>query len=242
MSSIPVSSKGNVDLFVTLRGENAQQLLPEITFDDGHVSNFEFALPILQSRNLRAWFFITVGWTGHKTRVHGLAGVARTPARPDRSSALMAGATLFSLIAMPPNSITNWPMQDSRWKTNSEPPSPQCLCRAADTISVSSTACHEAGYTQVFTSIPKAEPDPTAHTIGRLNVRGDMTLEWIANLFQPGSNLLSSLERQYHRKAAAKRLLGDQPLRKTLVDSQPKRIRTPKLENLAAREDSAHHQ
>ena len=39
---------------------------PEVTFDDGHISNFEFALPILQSRAIRAWFFITVGWTGRR--------------------------------------------------------------------------------------------------------------------------------------------------------------------------------
>jgi hypothetical protein len=70
-------------------------------------------------------------------------------------------------------------------------------------------ACYEAGYTQVFTSIPKAEPDPTAQTIGRLNIRGDMTQDWIAKLFLPGSNVLSGLERQYQRKATAKSILGD---------------------------------
>jgi hypothetical protein len=45
--------------------------------------------------------------------------------------------------------------------------------------------------------------------VGRLNVRGDMTLEWIRNVLQPGSRTLASLERQYRIKAVAKRLLGD---------------------------------
>jgi hypothetical protein len=45
--------------------------------------------------------------------------------------------------------------------------------------------------------------------VGRLNVRGDMTLEWIRNVLQPGSRTLSSLGRQYRIKAAGKRLLGD---------------------------------
>jgi len=68
------------------------------------------------------------------------------------------------------------------------------------------TACQDAGYEQVFTSIPRAEPDPTAPTIGRLNIRGDMSIEWVTQLFQPGSTVLSGLERQYQRKAAAKAL------------------------------------
>jgi len=71
------------------------------------------------------------------------------------------------------------------------------------------TACKDAGYTQIFTSIPRAEADPAGPTVGRLNIRGDMSLEWITKLLQPGSNLLSGLERQYQMKAAAKSLLGD---------------------------------
>src|SRR5665213_3419259 len=55
----------HVDLYVRLRRETAD-LWPEITFDDGHVSNLELAAPILQSRGLTARFFITVGWTGTK--------------------------------------------------------------------------------------------------------------------------------------------------------------------------------
>jgi peptidoglycan/xylan/chitin deacetylase (PgdA/CDA1 family) len=70
-------------------------------------------------------------------------------------------------------------------------------------------ACAEAGYTQVYTSIPKAEPEPAGAAVGRLNVRGDMTLEWIEGLLKPGSTVLSGLERQYKVKAAAKAMLGD---------------------------------
>ena len=71
------------------------------------------------------------------------------------------------------------------------------------------TACRQAGYTKIFTSIPKAETEPSGLTVGRLNIRGDMSLEWISQLFHPGSNVLSGLERQYQMKAAAKSLLGD---------------------------------
>jgi len=37
-----------------------------ITFDDGHDSNYNLALPILQQFGFKAEFFITTGWTGTK--------------------------------------------------------------------------------------------------------------------------------------------------------------------------------
>lgn len=37
-----------------------------LTFDDGHVSNFEVALPILRERSRRACFFVTTDWIGRE--------------------------------------------------------------------------------------------------------------------------------------------------------------------------------
>ena len=71
------------------------------------------------------------------------------------------------------------------------------------------TACQEAGYTEIYTSIPRAETAPFRPMIGRLNIRGNMDLEFIAKALRPDSNVLSSLERQYQIKATAKTLLGD---------------------------------
>ena len=55
---------GHLDLFLEMRKVESPGLWPEVTFDDGHISNFEYALPALLSRGLSARFFITVGWTG----------------------------------------------------------------------------------------------------------------------------------------------------------------------------------
>jgi hypothetical protein len=70
-------------------------------------------------------------------------------------------------------------------------------------------ACRQAGYTQIFTSVPRAEPMPPGFLVGRLNVRGDMTLDRLRSVLQPGNRKLASLERQYRIKAAAKNLMGD---------------------------------
>ena len=50
-----------------------------ITFDDGHVSNFTLALPILQKYGFRAEIFVTSGWIGkenylNKSQLKELAG------------------------------------------------------------------------------------------------------------------------------------------------------------------------
>jgi hypothetical protein len=71
------------------------------------------------------------------------------------------------------------------------------------------TACVEAGYTRVFTSVPKAEALPLGITVGRLNILGDAQPEWIAKLFEPDSTVLTGLGRQYRIKSAAKAMLGD---------------------------------
>ena len=77
--------------------------------------------------------------------------------------------------------------------------------------------------------------------IGRLNVRGDMTLEWLDKLFEPKSNVLSSLGRQHQIKTTAKALLGDSLYEKLwgLVNRQEPET---DMGDVTPREDSAHHQ
>jgi hypothetical protein len=103
------------------------------------------------------------------------------------------------------------------------------------------TACQQAGYTQIFTSVPKAEPEPAGEIVGRLNVRGDMSLEWMSKLLLPDSGVLSNLEREYRIKAAAKSLLGDRLYEKLWAILNRKEPDTD-AEDTAAREDPAHHQ
>jgi peptidoglycan/xylan/chitin deacetylase (PgdA/CDA1 family) len=70
-------------------------------------------------------------------------------------------------------------------------------------------ACAQAGYMQIYTSIPRPESLPQAFTVGRLNILGSRQPEWISSLFEPGSTVLARLDREYRMKAAAKVLLGD---------------------------------
>ncbi len=205
----PADFQKHVDLFVQLRNKENPELWPELTFDDGHISNFEYALPVLQSGNLSARFFITVGWTGNRPGymgwnelrllheagqsigAHGWTHTLLTHCTPKELQTELGSArlTLEDKLGTP---ITTMSLPGGRYNR-------RILA-----------ACEEAGYTEVYTSIPKAEEAPIGPLIGRLNLLGDMSLEWISNLFQPSSSALSSLGRQYRVKAAAKALLGDQ--------------------------------
>jgi peptidoglycan/xylan/chitin deacetylase (PgdA/CDA1 family) len=228
----------HADLFLQLR--NSSSLIPEITFDDGHISNFEHALPILQSRALQAWFFITVGWTGNKP---GYMGWNELRALHQAGQRIGAHGWSHTLLTHCNATQLHHELSDARLTLEDK------LGTSITTMSLPGgrynrkvlTACEQAGYTQVFTSIPKSEPNPAAFTLGRLNIRGDISTEWIANLFQPGNNLLVGLERQYKIKATAKALLGDRIYEKLWSVLNRQETDTDSGEP-AAREDSAHHQ
>lgn len=229
-----------LDLFLKLRENGEPRLWPEVTFDDGHISNFEFALPVLQSHAINAWFFITVGWTGQRP---GYMGWQELRTLHQAGQTIGAHGWTHTLLTHCNAKELHHELTDAKLTLEDK------LGTAITTMSLPGgrynprvlAACQEAGYTQVFTSSPRAEPDPSAQTIGRLNIRGDMSLEWIAKLFHPGSNLLSGLERQYRRKAAAKSLLGDRLYEKLWAILNRKEPDSD-AEEAAASEDSAHHQ
>jgi hypothetical protein len=198
----------HIDYFVQVRKEESRGLWSEVTFDDGHISNFEYALPILQSWGLVARFFITVGWTGKKPGymgwrelrslhesgqligAHGWSHTFLTHCAQEDLNKELSGARLM-LEDKLGTSITTMSLPGGRYNR-------RVLA-----------ACRQAGYTQIYTSVPRAEQTPLGFLIGRLNVRGDMTLERLRNVLQPGSRTLASMERQYRIKAVAKTLLGD---------------------------------
>jgi peptidoglycan/xylan/chitin deacetylase (PgdA/CDA1 family) len=196
------------DLFVQLRQQEKIALRPELTFDDGHISNFQYALPILSSRGIKAHFFITVGWTGNRANYMGWQELR---ALHEAGQSIGAHGWTHKLLTHCTEEELRTELGGARLTLEDK------LGTAITTMSLPGgrynrrvlAACEEAGYTEVYTSIPRAEVAPMGPIVGRLNIRGDMTLEWISSLFQPDSNVLTGLGRQYQLKATAKTLLGD---------------------------------
>jgi hypothetical protein len=200
--------KRHVDLFVRLREANSFSLWPEITFDDGHFSDFEWALPTLQSRGLSARFFITVGWTGKKP---GYMGWRELRLLHECGQSIGAHGWSHTLL-------TNCAQKDlDRELSGARLTLEDKLGTPVTTMSLPGgrydqrvlAACRRAGYSRIYTSVPRSEPAPFGFMVGRLNIRADMKLDWIRSVLQPGSRALSSLERQYRLRSTAKGLLGD---------------------------------
>lgn len=202
-----------MDLISRMSERSDVALSPHVTFDDGHISNFEYALPILQEQNIEAHFFITVGWTGNKQAYMGWRELKHLHASGQRIGAHGWSHTLLTHCS--PHEL-NIELSHSRMKLEDK------LGCAVTTMSLPGgrynrrvlAACLEAGYTQIYTSIPRSESDPLAQTIGRLNIRREMKLEWIENLFDPSKTGLPRLERVYRAKAAAQALMGDRMYKK----------------------------
>jgi hypothetical protein len=197
-----------METFRSLHATAGAGLLPEVTFDDGHVSNIAVALPILQANGLQARFFITVGWTGQR---EGYMGWRELRELLSAGQEIGAHGWTHTLLTHCDAKQLQVELRDARLKLEDE------LGVAITTMSLPGgrynrrvlEACREAGYTQVFTSVPRAETTPDEFLVGRLNVVGGMSLEWMAGVLDPKSTVLAGLERRYKVKGLAKSVLGD---------------------------------
>ncbi len=190
------------------RLQHQHGLRPEITFDDGHRSNHDLALPILTTHGLQARFFITTSWAGNRP---GYMGWDELRALHTAGQHIGAHGATHALLTH---------CSDRDLETELYTPRMLLEDKLGTSITTMSfpggrfdrrvlAACQHAGYTQLYTSMPKAEPLPTGQMIGRLNIRGDMDPAWIARLFTPSDPTLARLGRSYQLKAAAKTILGD---------------------------------
>lgn len=198
----------HLDLFLHARSLDNSTLFPEITFDDGHVSNHDLALPALAARNLTATFFLTVGWTatrpgymdwnqvralhaaGQRIGAHGWSHTLLTHC----DDAALHTELLTARLTLEDNlgtAITTMSLPGGRFD-------PRILA-----------ACRSAGYQHVYTSNPHAEPLDLPFLIGRLNLRNTTTIETLTQLLDTRSGALARLERQNKWKSALKRTLGD---------------------------------
>jgi peptidoglycan/xylan/chitin deacetylase (PgdA/CDA1 family) len=198
----------HADLFLRARTQGDSTLFPEITFDDGHVSNYDVALPILAARNLAATFFITVGWTATRPGYMDWDQLRALHAAGQRIGAHGWSHTL--LTHCDHNALTT-ELNTARLTLEDK------LGTAITTMSLPGgrfdsrvlAACRAAGYNHIFTSVPHAEPPALPFLIGRLNLRSNITIDTLTQLLDARSGALARLERHDKWKSALKKTLGD---------------------------------
>jgi hypothetical protein len=197
----------HLDLYARLRRQQSG-LYPEITFDDGHISNLEFAAPLLQARAMTAHFFITVGWTGTRPGyldwpgLRSLQAAGHTIGAHGWTHTLLTHCTDQELTTELDRARLTLEDKLGASIATMSLPGGRCNRRVL-------AACQRAGYATIFTSIPRAESLPLGTTAGRLNILGTMQPDFLARLFATDGKLLRRLGQQSRRKEAVKKLLGD---------------------------------
>ncbi len=202
------SFRAHLDLFADLEKRPGRTMHPAITFDDGHRSNFEQALPLLLSYGVTARFFITAGWTSTRAEY-----MTWEQLRTLQHEGQQIGAHGWSHRLLTHCSEGELETELGKTRRVLE----DKLGSAITTISLPGgrydrrvlAACRRTGYTQVFTSVPRAQTSTDAELIGRLNLRAGVTLPWLEAALTPGSSVLRRLQLSYQVKSAAQRTLGD---------------------------------
>jgi hypothetical protein len=182
---------------------------PAVTFDDGHLSNYQYALPILLARRLRGTFFVTTAWIGrrqgfmtweqlreisslgHIVQSHGLSHLFLTHCSPkdlveevQSSKKAIEDALGRRVYALS--------VPGGRWNSR--------VLRA----------CFQSGYKDVYVSGPticRAKEGIRLH--GRLMVTNSMTEDVIRPYLLGKMSALVPLIGKHVCQSVCKRLLGD---------------------------------
>lgn len=181
-----------------------------ITFDDGHVSQYDHALSVLQELSMKATFFVTVGWTGkrpgymtwkqlaelarsgHEVQSHGWSHTLLTQcsAKELQIELLRSRHELEDQLGAKVKAIS---LPGGRWNM-----------RVLE-------ACRESGYEQVFTSDPWMVPEDVKglQIAGRWMVTHNMSAQRIDFLLKGKGAALYLLHARHFAKETAKLMLGD---------------------------------
>lgn len=185
--------------------------LPQITFDDGHLSNYHFAYPLLKKYSQRATFFVIAGWiggqpeymswqqlrelvaAGHEVRSHGWSHVLLTRCSDAELSDELRRSklTLEDKLGVPVDSMS---VPHGRWNQ-------RVLEYAA-----------QAGYARVYISNPWIATRKRwgVELHGRLMVKRTNNGPQLQRLRTLGASSRFLLHSRYQAKELVRLVLGDQ--------------------------------
>ena len=195
-----------LDLFQ--RPSQSKRISAKLTFDDGHISNYEIALPMLADRGMTADFFLTTSWIGKQ---HGYMNWSQVRDLHTAGQRIGAHGWSHKLLTHCSPDELKLELFDARKLLEDELGAPvTSLSFPGGRFNKRILGvCLDAGYTSMFSSTPQLTKLPIGPLTGRLNVRGDWTFSYIQKLLDPEKNVLRSLERQDKLKGLAKKILGD---------------------------------
>jgi peptidoglycan/xylan/chitin deacetylase (PgdA/CDA1 family) len=182
----------------------------EITFDDGHASNWQIAAPLLQENSRIATFFVTAGWIGkrdgfmqwsqlsnlilqgHKIQSHGLT---------HRFLTQLNGAELATELRDSKTMLEDHLQQEM---SEISLPGGRYNERVLE-------MCAEAGYRRIYSSVPWNETaqTPCVELRGRLIVNNRMSQDWLRRYLRGDTAPYLLLRFVHTVREMAKATLGD---------------------------------
>jgi peptidoglycan/xylan/chitin deacetylase (PgdA/CDA1 family) len=184
---------------------------PTVTFDDGHISQYSLAFPMLEQMSIRAIFFVTGSWinarsgymrwqhleemvrAGFEVQSHGWshAYLTRCGSAELKNELCRSKGEIESKLGIPVNAIS---MPGGRWNRSVL------------------EACREAGYDHVYTSNPcmgrKTQGGTRVLTVlGRTMVSNKMDLAQIAMVLNGRRS--AAMRARHYMTGTARTLLGD---------------------------------
>jgi len=194
---------------VVLRELDAAYCEYHVSFDDGHISNYDLALPLLEKYGVRSIFFITTEWMGAQDRM------SEQQLRGLLVQSHQIGSHTCSHVFLPYCSDVKLfnELYSSRRKLE------DVLGSAVTDVSLPYgrwdhrvlRACLKAGYSQVYTSDPWLSP-VTREGIavaGRLTLRNSVDAAQLRRLLVAKGIARARLQVPYRMKQVLKICIGD---------------------------------
>ncbi len=181
-----------------------------VSFDDGHVSNYRYALPLLQRHRVRAIFFVVAGWIGRRAesmtwhQAREIADCGHEVQSHSLSHPMLTACTDAELVSE---------LKISRQVIANN------IGRAVDAISIPFgrcdqrvlRACAQAGYSRVYTSeihyLPATADCPEIR--GRFMVTRTTKLRDLQRMMTATDRDLFLVRAQHQCKLLARRAIGE---------------------------------
>ena len=179
-----------------------------ITFDDGHISNYVHALPMLERFEARAHFFITAGWVGERSEYMESRHLR---ALHEAGHTIGAHGWTHTLLTQCTGAQLRHELHDTRAALEEHIGAPVTSISLPGGRSNAAVmqACRDAGYATVWTSVPGEAVSIAQPTVGRFNMLAGHSGEFLRRLLDPASGELARAARKSRWKAAAQRAMGD---------------------------------
>ncbi len=185
-------------------------VVPQVTFDDGHISNYLYAPALLEKHAQKAIFFLVAGRVGNQEQV-----ISWEQAREMAAQGHEMQSHTWSHRRLPGCSDADLEMELRQSREMIE----DKLSASVDAISIPYgrwdqrvlEACARAGYARVFTSDPWIVPGMRSGVmvLGRLTIRSTMGPNDLREKLTLRGASLRAERARFRAKQAMKQLLGE---------------------------------